>query len=64
MNLTPWDCQSKQVYTTDGVAPTLWAGEQSYWGGQVFILVDDDEDICGKEVLRVARGRCLSDIEE
>ena len=32
MNLTPWDVQSKQIHTTDGVAPTLYAAEKT-WGG-------------------------------
>ena len=44
MNLTPWDVQSKQVHTTDDVAPTLYAGEKTFWGGQVFILVQVEED--------------------
>lgn len=34
MNLTPWDVQSKQIYTTDDVAPALWAGECRYGGGR------------------------------
>lgn len=38
MNLTPWDVQSKQIYTTDGIAPPLWAGECRYGGGEVLIL--------------------------
>ena len=44
MNLTPWDVQSKQIYTTDGVAPTLYSGQSSYWGGQVMILVQYEEN--------------------
>ena len=30
MNLTPWDVESRQVFTADGVFMTLYAGE----GGQ------------------------------
>lgn len=40
MNLTPWDVQSKQIYTTDGIAPALWAGECRYRGGEINILMD------------------------
>lgn len=38
MNLTPWDVQSKQVHTTDDVAPTLYAAEKSFWGGKYLYL--------------------------
>lgn len=44
MNLTPWDVQSKQIYTTDGIAPALWAGECRYRGGEINILIQVDED--------------------
>lgn len=44
MNLTPWDVQSKQVFTTDGVAPTLWSGESCWGGGTVFILTAEEHD--------------------
>ena len=27
--LTPWDCQSKRVYSADGVFPTLYSGENA-----------------------------------
>lgn len=38
MNLTPWDVQSKQIYTTDGIAPALWAGECRYRGAKSIYL--------------------------
>lgn len=38
MILNPWDVQSKQVHTTDGVASTLYAGESTWGGGWQFIL--------------------------
>ena len=61
MNLTPWDVQSKQIYTTDGVSPPIYSGESRYGGGEAYILVVEKQD--GKdtdntdreEVLRVAR---------
>lgn len=39
MNLTPWDIQCKQIFTIDGVSPTLWAGETRYGGGEVFVFI-------------------------
>ena len=39
MNLTPWDVQSKHIYTIDGVAPPLYSGECRYGGGEAYILV-------------------------
>lgn len=45
MNLTPWDIQCKQIFTIDGVSPTLWAGESRFGGGEVFVLIEDEDDI-------------------
>ena len=42
MNLTPWDVQSKQIHTTDGVAPTLYAAEKT-WGGHSPIIFETHE---------------------
>ena len=39
MNLTPWDVQSKHIYTIDGVAPSLYSGTCRYGGGEAYILV-------------------------
>lgn len=44
MNLTPWDVQSKQIYTTDGIAPPLYSGECRYGGGEAYILEVKHED--------------------
>lgn len=44
MNLTPWDVQSKQIYTTDGVAPSLYAGECRWGGGEMYILAVHEAD--------------------
>lgn len=42
MNLTPWDCQSKRVYDTHDIAPPLYTGDSTIWGGQVTILVEQE----------------------
>ena len=44
MNLTPWDVQSKQIYTTDGIAPPLYSGECRYGGGEAYILVKEEHE--------------------
>ena len=54
MNLTPWDVQSKHIYTTDGVAPPLYSGECRYGGGEAYIFVrfkakDNADDTNGSE---------------
>lgn len=36
--LSPWDCQSKQIFSTQGVAPTLYAGENS-GQNQISVLI-------------------------
>ena len=36
--LTPWDCQSKQIFSPQGVGPTLYAGENS-GQNQISVLV-------------------------
>lgn len=41
MNLTPWDVQSKQIHTTDGVVPPLYSGECRYGGGEAYILATE-----------------------
>lgn len=46
MILNPWDVQSKQVHTTDGVASTLYAGECRWGGSELYVLVErlNDDD--------------------
>lgn len=36
--LTPWDCQSKRVYSPDGVSPTLQAGDREGGGIQPIVM--------------------------
>ena len=43
MILNPWDVQSKHIHTTDGVSSPLYAGECRYGGGELYILVAEDE---------------------
>ena len=38
MNLTPWDVQSKQIYTINGVAPTLYSGKCRWGGSEAYIF--------------------------
>lgn len=45
------------------ISPTITGDHQDRITDYTAIVVEY-EDICGEEVLRVARGRCLSDIEE
>lgn len=40
MILNPWDVQSKQIHTTDGVASTLYAGECRWGGNEMYVLVE------------------------
>ena len=59
MNLTPWDVQSKQIYTIDGIAPPLYSGECRYGGGEMYIMITKDEaenteNTDRKEVFRMA----------
>ena len=44
MTLTPWDVQSKQIHTTDGVSPPLYAAEHSWMGMEIYILIEEDKD--------------------
>ena len=45
--LTPWDCQSKRVYSADGVFPTLYSGEKSGQNQQsVCVEVMDTPENC------------------
>lgn len=43
--LTPLDVQSKQIYTAEGVAPPLYAGECRWGGGECYVL-DKANGIC------------------
>ena len=46
MILNPWDVQSKQIHTTDGVASTLYAGTCRWGGNEMYVLVEvkNEED--------------------
>lgn len=44
MNLNPWDVQSKQIHTADGVAPTLYSGECRWGGGELYVLIIKKQD--------------------
>lgn len=44
MTLTPWDVQSKRIYTTDGTAPPLCAGGSTRTGLETYILIEETED--------------------
>lgn len=43
MNLTPWDVQSKQIHSINDVSPPLYSGECRYGGGEIYILVINDD---------------------
>lgn len=47
MILNPWDVQSKQIHTTDGIASTLYAGMCRWGGNEMYILVkrENEKDI-------------------
>lgn len=39
--LTPWDVQSRQIFSVDGVWMTLYAGQG---GGKGYVLITDSKD--------------------
>lgn len=43
MVLNPWDVQSKHIYSTEGSAPPLYAGECRWGGGETYILVKETD---------------------
>ena len=40
MNLKKDDFQSKEIYDSEGVAPSIYAGEKRYGGDECYVLVN------------------------
>lgn len=38
INLNKYDVQSKGIYHEEGIAPTLYAGEKRYGGGECYVF--------------------------